>query len=808
MADVTGTIGNEPVELNNAATEATLRSLLSIAKTDSAVIKALAAKAGVDVKAIKDIEEASAKTAENLAEVNKQTEEQIEKNIALAKNINFVETGFKSLTSSLKILTSGTATTADTLKAFSKMPGPIGLVATGFGLLADYQQKNLEGLQKMASSGATFSGSLTELRVASAKSFLSLDEFASSVKKNSDVFSSMGGSVQDGVNKFVKIQNTLLAPGSQTQMNLASLGYSAADAADLTASYMRSQGSMNKAGLQDTQKVSASVAEYAQELTSLAAITGKSREEIQKKMDEENAEAQWNAALAAMSPEKADKLRKAVEYASAQGGKGAVDSLKAMALGFPPMTEAARTYTATQQAGTAALHKYNEVANDSSISVQQAGEKNRAILAKAIHDGANDMDKMRTVLQAGGLTGNALATTLAEAQKMQTKYMKDNKMMSEAEIKSSMDAEAKKAATAQSEAAAVDEGNKRLQSFNAALLEAISPLITMLTPALKYIAPVIMAVTAALVGLKTISIAMELWERAKLAREQGGGALGMAKTLVGGGGGGKGGPGGVGALGEISKVGGGIGPVLEGLASGLKAFANPMILAGAAVFAGSLAIIITGVGAGVAAAAYLIGKSLPTFSEGLDSFSKIDGKNLQQVSLGIGALGVAMAAFGAGSAVGAAGNALGGLVGGITKLFGGNDMLGTIKKTVTELSPIIPNLNALGTGLQNLAQGMAAYGKAVSVIDIAKAERVRDIMKPPSAASNVVNAGANVLNSAAGAISSAFGGKGSEEKTQSDMQALNTTMRELLRYMKNTAENTANTIKAVEHLDNDFFHRG
>ena len=54
MADVTGTIGNEQVELNNAATEATLKLLLqsslSANKQTIDQIRGLAQKNGIDVK--------------------------------------------------------------------------------------------------------------------------------------------------------------------------------------------------------------------------------------------------------------------------------------------------------------------------------------------------------------------------------------------------------------------------------------------------------------------------------------------------------------------------------------------------------------------------------------------------------------------------------------------------------------------------------------------------------------------------------------------------------------------------------------
>jgi hypothetical protein len=775
MADVTGHLGDQPVELNNAATEATLRTLLTIAKVDSKNLLELAKKAlGPDAQGLRDFEEALEEGTKEFKDLNLQTSDLIEKQIQHKKNIEDLKVGFKSLKGTLDILTGGNASVSAVLKNFEHLPYGIGEVAKGFNMLATYQQTNLEALQKMSSSGVTFAGNLTELRVASAKTFLTLDQFGAAIKKNADVFSSMGGNAQDGVTQFVKIQNALLSPGSQTQKNLASLGYSAADAADLTASYMRSQGTMNKSELQNTDKVTASVTQYAQELTSLAAITGKSREEIQKKMDEENAEAQWQAALAAMSPEKAEKMRMGLQNAMAQGGKGAVDAFKAMALGFPPMTKEAQLYTATQSAGVAALHRYNDVANNSSISTQRASELNRAAMAKAIAEGRGDMDKMRTVLRAGGLTGGELATTLAEAQKMQTKYAG----MSEEQILKTMNADAAKNKTAETQAAAVDEGNKRLQAFNAALLEAISPIVSALTPAIKYLVPVIAGLTVAMMALKAAAVTKGIISG--ITGRDAGGAGGTAGEL----------------LGNVGKAGGGIGGVLSGLATGLSALgaaAGPALI-GAGVLAGIVAIL----GAGVAVAMYTISLALPSLAKGFTAFNDIDGGNLLRVSAGIGALGLAMAGLGVGLTVGAVGGAIDRV---LTFATGGGK--GGIAGFVNEISNSmngldVDKLSRFGDGLTNLSSAMTTYGKAISTIDIAKAERVKELMRGPTAAEQIADAGAKVFSAAAERITAAVSGPGTE-KSGSDLVALNSTMREVLKYLKDTAANTEKTAKEVSN---------
>jgi hypothetical protein len=367
---------------------------------------------------------------------------------------------------------------ASTVSSF--LPRSLGVFGTALELAASIAEKNLSTQQSLGQSGANFTGSLTAMRSAAAMSYLSLDQFAGAVSKNSDIFRTLGGNVQEGVNQFARIQKTLLRPGSETAGMLATMGISAEEAASLTASYMRSQGSMNKQGLKDTQAVSAAVATYASELTVLSQLTGKSRKELQDKLDAEMAEAQFEAFLSTLDKAQADKLRQGISTAMLQGGQGAVDAFKAMAMGFPPMTEAGRLYVATQEAGVASLETMNAAAKDATISADKAREINRNSLAKAIVDGANDMNKMREVLQAGGLTGSALARTLADAQKLQTSFMKDGKMMSEQEVRAKLKEMDEKARVAKSESTIVQNQQRAWQEFTNTILAKINPGLTAL----------------------------------------------------------------------------------------------------------------------------------------------------------------------------------------------------------------------------------------------------------------------------------------------------------------------------------------
>jgi len=158
----------------------------------------------------------------------------------------------------------------------------------------------------------------------------------------------------------------------------------------------------------------------------------------------------------------------------------------------------------------------------------------------------------------------------------------------------------------------------------------------------------------------------------------------------------------------LKSVGKGFGALIEGvltgLAAGLKAFADPMILVGAGILAGSITLI----GAGIAGAAWILGKALPTLAEGFMAFNGINGDNLKDVGVGVAALGVGMAAMGAGAVLSGIGNLVGSLFGG-----GIEDTIKKVEKFAEA------NINA--DKVKNNADAIVAYSKAMAASGLGNA---------------------------------------------------------------------------------------
>ena len=138
-----------------------------------------------------------------------------------------------------------------------------------------------------------------------------------------------------------------------------------------------------------------------------------------------------------------------------------------------------------------------------------------------------------------------------------------------------------------------------------------------------------------------------------------------------------------------------------------KAGVTIAALIGAGALAGTFAPLL-GVGAlaltALGGAVWVIGAAMEQMGEGLDRFTAglerlaaIDGDNLQNVALGVGALGAAIAAFGAGQAVGGLGTLVGNLL------------------TAGQDSPVeqLIKIGTVGAGVKDAADGLASMSGAM-----------------------------------------------------------------------------------------------
>lgn len=770
---VRGSIGQEQVFLENAATEATLLKLLEAVQAQggsaaAAKVAGTAGAAGINVETVK-------KANESL-------------NI-LDKSAGAAAGGLGALASQLM---SGNPSVSASLAAFSGLPFGIGKVAQAFSMLAEFQETNMKTYQSLSANGVNFGGSLTDLRMASANAYVSLEQFGNILKANSKTLAMMGGSANDGAMAFAAMSNQLIS--SPVGSKLLALGYTTEDVNNGMLNYIANTGGRTKAELANTEKITASTAAYLEELDKVSQFTGANRKAMEEEQKKAAAQAAFQRKMQSLSEEERMKLQAAYDAAAASGIAGATDAVMSTALGMPPLTKEAQQLAGTLPGAYNGLTNMTNTAMRTGSSMDDVRKANGQFVIGAV-DGAKQLGRTGDALS---LQGNKTVTgAIALQNQMNAKGIKsaDDYANAFKEISN------KQKEQAESEARVMADSKKTLQEFGQVLMGLVTPIVAFLTPALKYLGPLLVGLSAAVVAVKAGMIAYDIYLAGKRAiAAAGGGAKGAASAALGAirGGGGAAVPPGAGALagvGGAAPAGGGFVGFIKALGRGLASLAPiavPMLI-GAGAVAGVIAIL----GAGIAAAIALIGLGLPVFAKGLKSIAEIDGVNLLKVAAGIGALGIAMVAFSGASVIG-------GLATGFSKVVGfftGGGVIGQIKETVGELTPILPQLTALGPAINTYAQGIVAFGKAVNTVDIAKAKELRDILKP-TASEVIANTGAQMIQAATKAMT----GQGqASENTRTEIAALNKTMNEILRYMKDTAENTKNTHSATKSLNPNLF---
>jgi len=386
---------------------------------------------------------------------------------------NVLNTFVSSSFSLSKAATGGAASLGDMGAAVGQVTSLLGPLGVAFSSVLNTAistlEKNIATQQTLSNVGATFGGNLSALRDASNKTFLSMEQFGKVVGDSSSILATFGGGVQAGTESFAKTQRILLEKGSETGAMMANLGIGFQEAAEMTSLFMRGQGSMNKNRQMSEAELAQATANYAAELTGLSALTGQSRKVLAEKVAEEMAEAQFQNYLASLDPEEAKKLQAAVTQELAVTGKAGADALKAQAAGFPPMTQASKLFTATQEASVARQQELIAISKDSNIQYEEAQQRFSKSLADSIPGMRGDFDKIRTVLLAGGLQGGTDLTKAVE-QIVRTLTATTNK--TPAEIKQITDdlvANAK--ITTTGAAIGADQLKTIIDSSNAALKE-------------------------------------------------------------------------------------------------------------------------------------------------------------------------------------------------------------------------------------------------------------------------------------------------------------------------------------------------
>jgi hypothetical protein len=535
MANVTGTIGTDAVDLQNMATEDTLQKLLDeMKKVNQSIIRTGSSGGGGGASSALGAA-ASAATAlstgfNGLSLITGAIRGAF--NIlssvisGVAGVLGGMTKGFIQLASKAM---DGNARISDFYNALSNVTAQIpifgGALSSIVGLfekLARFQEANLDSYIRLTSVGVNFAGDLTRMRVAAADSYLTLGEFSSVLSKNSKTFAMLGSTVNGGAEAFVKMASSLVR--SDAGKYLMNLGYTAEQVNNGLAGYLATTGGRNAAEMKNSKAITESSAAYLEQLDSLARITGEERSVKAEELKQQASNAAFQAKLQGMSEAEKAKATQGLALALATGGKGAADAFQAEIMGVAPTTKAAQQYTAMYGEAAAGIRQSANMVSDSTKSRQDMERQMLNTQDTQLRESKKYGDQLKyATTSIGGAVGDTFQAIETTNNRTRQQTREDREA-----------AFAKKNLQA-SEAAAMIAGERALKDLGSAIWNGLSPIIQILTPIMATLATTVTKVMSGMVEefSPTIKKATDwLKDFMEKLKNAGGGVSGFISTFA------------------------------------------------------------------------------------------------------------------------------------------------------------------------------------------------------------------------------------------------------------------------------------
>jgi putative chitinase len=375
MAEVTGDLGGQPIQLNNAATETTLKQLLAamlaMVSAQTASGKGKGGKGGPDPKLIKELEKelerlaaASAKEREQLEKMTKaekdalkakqdliEAEEKAKKKkeeewkaiqntsdklAYLGNTVAGVATGMTNLLSTLANVGNSMEAAAASMNS---IPIVGGVLAGVFGAVAGAAEKTYKSFQQAASVGANFGGSITEMVNSASAAGLTFDSFSGIIAKTGKDLALLGGSTDEGAKRLAALGKEI--KGTPLAKELNRMGYSTEAINEGMVTYSAQLAKTGQLqGMTNAQLV-ASTGAYLKDLDALTKLTGKNKQELEAERNARLKDAQFRNIMSKMDVDSQKNLQNLMDSIPAEHQEG--------------MKEIIATGTATSEAGKKAL---------------------------------------------------------------------------------------------------------------------------------------------------------------------------------------------------------------------------------------------------------------------------------------------------------------------------------------------------------------------------------------------------------------------------------------------------------------------
>jgi muramidase (phage lysozyme) len=320
-------------------------------------------------------------------------------------------------------------------------------LAVQFGEFATGElQKVVEAYRQVGAVGGIASGGMTELYDQSIAAGLSIGQFAKIIANNSEVLAKATGSTAEGA----KILSQLAQVGATTERQFLSLGISFEQQRDFQAKFLEQNRLTGRIQMGDTRALTEASKAYIFQLDELARITGLSREQAARLLDEQNKNIRFRAstrmAEREFGPQVAQAMRDSVGVlttANKDIGEGFADLMGPGGAS----TEAAKNLqiaTGGAAKGIADMVRTGQMtADQGAAAIRQAiknkmeglgGDQYLAFVGKVEGPLQNMLLGMDDVAQSNNLTVEAMKKARADSEAARNAQDKNTKEVVDAQV--------------------------------------------------------------------------------------------------------------------------------------------------------------------------------------------------------------------------------------------------------------------------------------------------------------------------------------------------------------------------------------
>lgn len=412
MAEVYGNIGDQQVELNNAATEATLTALLAVSKAQYEK-----QAGGKNTKAYKDLEknlkslvkqsQTFNKTlAKSTVEIDKQTqsvrearkayEQQSASMKKFAAGALKVTTNLLNAAAGVNQLASQISRMGNSMNSATAVLRSIPVVgdalSAGLGAIAGAVESTQKAFIDAASVGANFGGSMESMIDHATNAGLTIDQFSQIIRNNGENLAFLASSTSEGAKRLSLLSSTMRKSGVQDQ--LAYLGFSLEEINTGMASFsgMLAKGGINIRGMANERLVELT-SNYMTNLDAVSKLTGQSRQELEKQRQERQRDSQVRILERRLDVDSRNRLNSTFDIVGPEISKGLND----LFMGYIQSPEAQDLATFQGEAAQLAVQMGESMRRTGNLSTQSVDQ-----LVQSLANGAKKISGSELVNVLGG----------------------------------------------------------------------------------------------------------------------------------------------------------------------------------------------------------------------------------------------------------------------------------------------------------------------------------------------------------------------------------------------------------------------